>query len=219
MRRKNPEMNNPPLSDSRVVAEWKNLLARIPDEITKAQEIDQLQAEKNARETGVFSLAESESSLLMWSHYGFHHTGFCIGYRTNVLYEALRQHAKVILLPVEYTSNCPMVNPYDPELTLDEWFSPFKVKHIDWAYEKERRIIYLNGSHKIIPIPENAIESVYLGMKINKHDEELLIAKLRARKIRVNLFRAIRQFNSFELKFEPVDYAGIRLANQKPQEP
>ncbi len=207
MRRTNPETNKShPLPDSRIVEEWKRFIRSIPEDIGEAQEFDQRQAEMNARETGVFSLAEGESSILMWSHYGFHHTGFCIGYRTPVLYEELRKTAEVVLMPMQYLPRMPIVNPYDPNLSIDDWFSPFTVKYLDWYYEKEWRLLLLRGANTIVPIPEQAVESVYLGMRIKKFDEELIISKLRARKFPVNLFRATRQFNSFELKFERQEY-------------
>ena len=206
MRRTNPETNPRPLQDWEIIESWKQFISKIPADIKKAQDLDQVTADNNTRSTGAFSLAESEFSILMWSHYALHHTGFCIAYRTNVLYEALRKYKEVIIVPIEYHAQCPIINPYDPNLDLNDWFSPFKVKHSDWAYEKEWRIILLNGANQIIPIPENAIEAVYLGMRIQKNDEDMLIGKLRARNIKVNLYEAKRQFNNFEIRFENVEY-------------
>ncbi len=204
--RANPQINVPPLPRQRVVGSWKNFVRSIPPNILDAQAMDQGRADNEANETGVFSLSETESSILMWSHYGLKHTGFCIGYRTNVLYEALRKQADIILVPIEYSSECPIVNPYDPSLTLDTWFKAFTVKNSDWAYEKEWRIIFLKRAGAIIPLPENVIESVYFGMKIDKTNEEMLINKLKAREYPVNVFRARKQFNSYEIKFEKEDY-------------
>ncbi|MFI5263847.1 MAG: DUF2971 domain-containing protein [Candidatus Kapaibacterium sp.] len=185
---------------------WKEFIRSIPSDITAAQEMDQSRADKAAKQTGVFSLSETESSILMWSHYGKNHTGFCIGFRTRELYTELWERAKIILTLVEYQELCPTVNPYDPGVSLNSWFSPFTVKHSDWSYEKEWRVIFLENASAIIPLSENVIDSVYLGMRIDKDDEKTLINKLRMRKLPVNLFRASKLFNSFEIKFEKVEY-------------
>ncbi len=206
MRRQNSVLFSPPRPDSQIVQDWKKFIEKISINLIEAQAIDQKQAETNAKETGAFSLAAQESNILMWSHYGLNHSGFCIGYRTNVLYEALRSHAQVVLTPIEYHKECPVINPYDPNLSIDDWFGPFKVKHSDWAYEKEWRLILLKGASEIIPIPENAIESIYLGMRISKADEELLLNKIRSRKYPVDLFRARPKFNCFDLTFEKERY-------------
>ena len=206
MRRRNSELNNPILSEKELIERHRDFISEIPSNIVDAQARDLELASKNARETGVFSLAEKETSILMWSHYGRNHTGFCIGYRTNILYDFLRSQADVILPYIKYSPICPVINPYDPSLTLDEYYEAFTAKHSDWSYECEWRLIYHYGARKSIQIPENTIDRVYLGMRIKPDNEARLIETLRTRKIKVDLFRAYRQFNNFELKFEVVKY-------------
>jgi hypothetical protein len=206
MRKTNPTTNNPPLPDQVIVADWNSFIGKIPSSLEEAQNLDLQMAEKNARETGVYSLTEREDSILMWSHYSKNHTGFMIGYRSNVLYEALRLHAEVLFIPIEYCNECPNVIPYEEGLTLEDWARPSTVKFSDWQYENEWRLVYFNGAKSVIPIPENAVESVHLGLRIAPNDEELIINKLRSRKIKVNLFKAKRQFNSFQLLFDAIEY-------------
>ncbi|MBT2620300.1 DUF2971 domain-containing protein [Chryseobacterium sp. ISL-6] len=39
------------------------------------------------RNFGIYSLTTKNSNLLMWSHYGNSHKGFCIGFNTEKLFK------------------------------------------------------------------------------------------------------------------------------------
>ena len=204
MFKSNLEVNNPPWSDEQIRRRHTELISQTKD-IKDAQTQDLAAILELAQKTGVFSLAEKEGNILMWSHYAVNHTGFCIGYRTTPLYEHLRKTVQVILPRIIYCDECPVINPYDPNITLDWYYAPFTHKFSDWSYESEWRLILHNGAKQIIPIPENVIESVYLGLRISKENEVLLMEKVMALKVRPFVFRVIRQFNKFELTFVPID--------------
>lgn len=203
MLKSNLEVNDPPWDEERIRSRHLELIGQTKD-LQVAQTEDLAAIMELSQRTGVFSLTEKESNILMWSHYAANHTGFCIGYRTSPLYSFLRTQADVILPRIVYSPDCPLVNPYDPNISLDWYYAPFTHKFLDWDYESEWRLILHDGAKRIIPIPENTIESVTLGLRISKENEAVLIEKIRARKLRPNVFRIIRKFSSFELAFAPV---------------
>lgn len=113
------------------------------------------------REKGVFSLAGTWNSPLMWSHYGDEHKGICIEYDVS----------KCVIRPpqeVDYEgTRCIKTS------TLIEWLkgsdsakatvdhTSFFTKAHDWQYEQEWRLLSDKHGEESIPFP---ISAVYFGM-------------------------------------------------------
>jgi len=101
------------------------------------------------------SLTEVNDNVLMWSHYSKYHTGFCFGFKTSIEGGSLGLYFNkddvVFQLPritpgflpmrkVDYQIDMPpsFNSLRDDEKKLMEFT---KVKHPDWSYENERRIV------------------------------------------------------------------------------
>jgi hypothetical protein len=142
---------------------------------------------------GVFSMTEDRENILMWSHYAAEHTGFCIGFRTNNTFFSRARR-------VEYDKVLPCVNLLEAmwdELITKGAFG-LLTKALDWSYEKEWRIVNINGVgiHKY---PCEALSSVILGCKMSPENSKRIKEWCNASKIRHTLYEAKEKEHEFGL--------------------
>ncbi len=91
----------------------------------------------------VCSLSAVSDSILMWSHYGRNHTGYCIAYSFRELDIGTKLLPR-ILEPVIYQSTLFDASAYIRKKTSNPLFlnQAAIIKSDVWAYEKEWRIIF-----------------------------------------------------------------------------
>ena len=125
------------------------------------------------------------SSMLMWSHYGSSHKGFCTLYDISQL-DAGNMIRKN-LYPVIYSDKKFDISYYLDDLLTPKY--PFIAslcwKNVAWSYEDEYRIILPNsssGPHLIDFIKPSAI---FLGAKMDKGYEDTITNIALDRKIKV----------------------------------
>jgi hypothetical protein len=102
---------------------------------------------------GVYCLSERRDISLMWSHYAESHNGFCIGYEVTDEND-LRDE---ICHKVVY-GDYPKIGLSEIFKGVEKGVDHFKIvfdtfilsKDPNWAYEKERRILYQNIENKLI---------------------------------------------------------------------
>ncbi|MEA4893630.1 MAG: DUF2971 domain-containing protein, partial [Oscillospiraceae bacterium] len=116
-------------------------------------------------------LCETNTSVLMWSHYANNHTGFCVEY--DLRNAANDDTAKQNLYPVLYQERSDTQR--DDACSGIEYYGLYAVlrKSMDWAYEKEWRIVLSFFSMEKpgnIQLPKAT--AVYLGCKINDKNTE-----------------------------------------------
>ncbi len=110
----------------------------------------------------ICSLSSEYDNFLMWSHYANEHKGICIAYDIS----KIKEYNKTILKKVIYTKKIQIYKPYNhifenPILNEEKNFiSLFYLKHKNWKYEKEYRIITYED-YDFINLP---IKAIYFGM-------------------------------------------------------
>lgn len=119
-------------------------------------------------------LCETNTSILMWSHYANSHTGFCIEY--NLLNVSNDDIAKRNLYPVLYQERSDTQR--DDACSGMQYYSLYSVlrKSMDWSYEKEWRIVlsfYSMENPGNIQLP--GATAVYLGCKINDENTRIIM--------------------------------------------
>ncbi len=115
------------------------------------------EANENLRISGVLCLSECNSSILMWSHYADNHKGFCIEFVRSPQND-LGDHDKT--RPVRYRSQYPVITPLNPKA----YDLKFYRKAADWKYEKEWRLLNIQGD---ITVPLSVeISAIIFGLNM-----------------------------------------------------
>lgn len=130
----------------------------------------------------------NRKSILMWSHYGIRHEGYCIEYDTSKL-----NYNKYLILPVLYKKLRYDAAEFLNMLSEDCIIKPFIHKSNIWNYEDEWRIIsskeYFNESvGNYYSVPE-AISAIYLGVNSYKRDPAKIIEWAREQDIPIYKYR------------------------------
>lgn len=149
---------------------------------------------------GVTCFSSEWQNTLMWSHYADQHNGFCIEYSVRPIHfacanPAFSQHH------VHYVSEL-------PTLCLSEaLFAPHQLlgrmlatKHVDWAYEKEWRLVNYENKGQPVDMPKHMqISALIAGQKM----ESELLARLTsvAQKLSVP---ALQIAPGYEMKLRPL---------------
>ena len=125
---------------------------------------------------GFISFSECIDNVLMWSHYARKHMGFALELDVE----------DKLLTRVKYSSAAPMVfqngrtdnNPY----YINAAYDILRTKALDWAYEKEWRMILLystdnlisEGNSKYLPLNASNIKSIFIGLRCKMESDNLL---------------------------------------------
>jgi hypothetical protein len=175
--------------------------------------------ESKLSEVGVISLSARRDSLLMWSHYGDGHRGFCLGFEQAAL------QALCTCRPVTYSDRF-------PEMMLDDVMvvtvipltpkprrsaEPIRAipnddpdllqivftKSKQWSYEEEWRILLPNGG---VEIPYFApLREVIFGLRCQEELRENLIQAVHASGgVGVRFLQAATVEGEFALAYEDV---------------
>jgi len=166
---------------------------------------------------GVLSLSRTNSNLLMWSHYADSSTGYVIGLNEDHDFFRQKNHKGEIVraLPVTYTEKRNAVS-----YKHDNWYHKLLcTKPIDWAYEEEERIFltHLNKVNAIgkdeygmdiilSALPADAISAVYLGYKITKQTERLIIDAVK-KNINCPIYKSSMSRSEYKIEFNKINYA------------
>lgn len=164
---------------------------------------------------GILSLATSWENPLLWAHYAKHHKGICIGFHSNIGIFRLAHK-------INYEEKMPiLLRPQDtPQQMLDK---TFLTKSKCWEYENEWRIIKpkqtqyekdvtfsknlelkrlmldCNGPG-IYKFAKDSIESVTIGMRTPKQDEDFVKETMKNLGNHVPLYKVEALGMTYELR-------------------
>jgi len=167
-----------------------------PGVIAKFQQQQQLRRNK----TGVVSLSANYNIDLMWNKYANNHKGFCVGFNTYKLIQAIPEECS--LLPVSYSPDQPICNCYDDN---EQAVLPLITKSLDWEYEDEYRLIFLDQAGYKFKVDNSIISEIYLGAKMSdKHCSE--ITNFISENLNhVKVYKENLNNDSFDLTFHPME--------------
>ena len=167
-----------------------------PDDAPKSLLVEAVEKELNiASHSGIFCLSELYDSTLMWSHYGEHHKGICIGYGIN-------EDAKDALFKVEYdglrefkASDLLGSLEGDKASRLRLHTDTLLRKAKAWEYEKEWRYI-----DKVdLPGSPFRLESITFGWKCPQPIIAAVAAVVGQKGRRIKFYKISIQKGSFKL--------------------
>ena len=160
-----------------------------------------------ANSRGVTCFAESNSNLLMWSHYADAMRGFCLEFDTSFdLFEKVR--------PIQYLDRMPTINLFGLLLGTREEvgydvMSAFFTKSVDWAYEAEWRVLHEKGA-TLYGYGSDCLKSIYFGPAMTETNMRIIWSLVHLQNRRVKFYRGKRSRVRYEVEFDPyVPRSGI----------
>lgn len=159
------------------------------------------------RRVGIFSMAERKDNLLLWAHYTQNHTGFCLEFDAQRLYDLLmgvffKQNVKAFIYKVIYHKDYPILIPsvHNSEERLQK---QFLIKSKEWEYEQEWRILVLDGIRKN-EIPAGIIKNIYFGLNVKQDNIETCAEILKISNPGIGLYKAVKKKDAFGLDFKEI---------------
>jgi hypothetical protein len=146
------------------------------------------------RRFGVACFAPEWNMPLMWSHYGDSHKGFCVEY----LVRPMSIWHTFVQLPVTYASELPSIclseALFAPHMVLPRLLA---TKHLDWAYEKEWRLVHLEAKGTVTPMIDGLkLGSLIIGRNACDSDRVRILAK--GRELMIPVYQIRQRFESYE---------------------
>ena len=147
---------------------------------------------------GLYCLTKKNNNILMFSHYGYDHKGYCLEFdasdTTPILSGALE---------VSYKEKYPHVyffkTPNDEQRRLI-----FLTKFTDWGYEEEWRIIDHQTGPGLKRYPKELLKGIIFGMHMKDQDKKAIREWVKLRGTDVQFYEASRQEKEFSLAVDPV---------------
>ncbi|HEY3332797.1 MAG TPA: DUF2971 domain-containing protein [Capsulimonadaceae bacterium] len=167
---------------------------------------------KLREEFGIFSMTETWSNLLMWSHYAESHKGFVLGFdtsRAEFAYPRSRPFGEgTHLAAVEYRQERPAMYTLDNDQVREGLF----VKSAEWEYEREWRMViqkplaanWADNVGPVVLIDPLAIADLVLGVLIDPQMKASIIDVVKQDFRHVVIYQATLDGITFELNREPI---------------
>jgi len=155
---------------------------------------------------GVYCFASTPTNILMWSHYGFNHEGFCIEFNTGSDYHLT---SLAPYFSVHYQDKYPEFSIdllYQEDLRAIELYhrTCLLTKSSIWKYEGEKRVIRarVEGGAGSMPIEDYHVNSFILGAKSTAENAERLRVLRDQHFPTASLKKAVLSNNKYEIRIE-----------------
>jgi len=145
------------------------------------------------KDIGIYCLSEVNNNVLMYSHYCDGHKGICIELKftkANELYN--------YLYGVSYHAKFPEINHFERDYNK-VFRERYTSKAINWAYEKEWRIILPKHQSQSIVLPDNVISAVIFGCNTNEDDKTLIKNIVRGKNSSIQFYNAVKSSSGYLL--------------------
>lgn len=161
-------------------------------------------AARRFAEFGVACFADTLDNPLMWAHYAGQHSGFCIEYAVDEIELSNDPgNSAFYSLHVQYVTEA-------PEVCLSEvLFSPhqvmgrmFATKVIDWAYEREWRLVNFEKKGLQVDMPKHMhVTALIAGLNVSVED----MVKLKDAAVRLGVHALkMERKTTGEMRAEPL---------------
>lgn len=158
--------------------------------------------------SGIYSLSKQKkgelfpANELLWAHYADSHKGFCIEYDLEKLQGGSNRRDFDIknVLSVAYEYERPEVTEDDDDFSIQK--KTFGTKSNPWEHENEIRLVFKTDGVK--PIPNDAIKSIYFGLKIGYSERKMITESLKDKNI--TLYQIGRVENLYKLDAVELDF-------------
>ncbi len=146
---------------------------------------------------GVFCLTSKNDNLLMWSHYAYSHTGYCLEFSTRP-----RDSVFAGAEPVTYCNLYPIVY-FDSSANEGDWGEgALCTKSDDWKYEDEWRLFNRDPGH--LDFSPQLLTRIILGCKMDKEHTEQIKEWISQRDHPMTIEKARMSLKEFKLDIGPM---------------
>jgi hypothetical protein len=134
----------------------------------------------------------------MWSHYSSHHQGFVLEFETS--FEPFNK-----LQRVNYVDKMPRfeLSDFVRNQNHDKLRQLFCTKSLDWAYEKEWRLLHEKGD-SLYAYDRKALKSIYFGPRMSEESKDLLCCVCDSQFPETELWVGSRSTSRFAVEFEKI---------------
>ncbi len=164
----------------------------------KQQLEDFAQETRTAR--GVTCFSERADDILLWSHYGGGHRGFCLGFDTNT-----PLFAKAY--PVTYASDLPAMTLTDllsaSKAASTAWLRSVLTKAPCWSYEREWRVVH-EEPDRPFTYDWRSLDCIYFGAMMDEAHKEMIALILRGSPTKLLTVR--HRTDQFTLEAAPIEF-------------
>jgi len=165
--------------------------------------VDQFNSETESileNQMSVYCVTPLNNNILMWAHYAASHTGICIGFNSNKIFNYFR-----IGSMVEYKDSYPIISPAEDHYEIEDIKQQFYTKSSHWDYEIEYRLMTINEPARIIKLADKTIiNEVIIGYLMNQEKKEELISLIKKELPHVTIFETKKHRTKFELVLTPI---------------
>lgn len=157
---------------------------------------------KELNKWGICCLSEVNDDILMWSHYGNAHHGFCLEFSTQqgpVQFVVELPTEIAIPLPVKYSPQYPIVNP----IVGKEMNATLLTKANQWKYEQEWRIITPKRTG-LLSFPSQCLTGVIFGCKMSEKHKELIRTWCQDRQPAITYYQTRQSADSYQLHINEI---------------
>ncbi|MDN2713700.1 DUF2971 domain-containing protein [Janthinobacterium sp. SUN120] len=150
---------------------------------------------------GVACFAQDWDVPLMWSHYASSHKAFCVEYAVNPLnFANAKENLTMAQYNVRYATDVPAACLSELLFTPHQVLANIiAVKHADWSYEKEWRLVHFTDKAKFVPMPKHMqISALIVGLRFDMTGIEAVISK--AARLKVPVYKMTRDHSQMLLQ-------------------
>lgn len=160
----------------------------------------------------VLCLSDVSDSLLMWSHYAEQHTGAVLKFDTHSEKAGYFTTARPVIYEEELPGceqPCTLVRRYlGLPVDTDNWMSrQFFTKSVEWAYEKEWRVMAnaeIRAQGEFIPFHPEALAAIYLGCRMTTTNIRNVLDLVVDKQYAADVYVAVKDDIEFALSFVPL---------------
>lgn len=145
-------------------------------------------------EIGLYCLSRIPDSILMWSHYGNGHHGYCIEFEATDHTELFGEAQ-----PVLYSDSYPIVDFFKTS-KAQQVDLIFLTKYTSWAYEQEWRIVDFQKGPGPREYPPELLRSVTFGLQMSEPNKVLIRQWVSRRSHDVRFFQADQDDRTFSIR-------------------
>ncbi|MDD2356451.1 MAG: DUF2971 domain-containing protein [Thiovulaceae bacterium] len=191
-------------------------LHKIPNLPSDKKTKKYIEVEQFIDKKAVICFCENNDNMLMWSHYADYHKGICIGYDSSIFQKAftgdefnLQRYQNI-----SYTHSVNInIDEFDGQQLWCEINKLMSTKSIDWAYEKEWRVILeydeaidkTEKGRKLNIDLDSIIKEIIFGVHCEQETKDYFFEKFKDKRF----FEARLQNGGFGLDIKAVDHNNI----------